>query len=229
MGRLSKHVLRCSAVLFDLDGVLVESSGSVERSWRSWALRNGLDPRAVSESCHGRRSVETVEALTPHLDARAEASRIESEQAADRMGLTACAGADRLIRALPRERWAVVTSGSRLLALARLRAGGIPVPRVLMTADDVRRGKPDPEGYLAAAGRLGLRPDACVVIEDTPAGVLAARAAGCRVIGVTGVTGALTSTADGPDLVVKTLADLGSAVDDGDLLLTGVPGGAYVR
>ena len=145
------------------------------------------------------------------------------------MGLTACAGADRLIRALPRERWAVVTSGSRLLALARLRAGGIPVPRVLMTADDVRRGKPDPEGYLAAAGRLGLRPDACVVIEDTPAGVLAARAAGCRVIGVTGVTGALTSTADGPDLVVKTLADLGSAVDDGDLLLTGVPGGAYVR
>ncbi|KAK1184386.1 HAD-IA family hydrolase [Streptomyces sp. NBS 14/10] len=205
MARITRHALRCSAVLLDLDGVLVESGHSVERSWRAWALRNDLDPEQVQALCHGRRSVETIAALAPSLDAQAEAWRLESEQAADQAELEACHGARQLVEAMPSRRWAVVTSGSRQLALSRLRTAGIPVPNVLVTADDVRRGKPSPEGYLAAAEKLGIPAAQCTVIEDTNPGVQAARAAGCTVIGILGdQLGPLHSL----EIAVRTLADL---------------------
>jgi sugar-phosphatase len=178
--------LSCSAILLDLDGVLVESGRTVERSWRGWAARHGVPEAVVLRLCHGRTSAETIAAAAPHLDAAAEADRIEREQAADTTELAACAGAAELLSTLPRGYWAVVTSGGRALATARLRAVGLPVPAVLVAAGDVHRGKPDPAGYLAAAGRLGVPPDECVVVEDARAGVLAALAAGCRVIGVAG-------------------------------------------
>ncbi|MEU4690730.1 HAD-IA family hydrolase [Actinoplanes sp. NPDC023714] len=179
-------ILRAAAVLFDLDGVLVDSGATVERSWRRWAVRQGLNPSAVLAVCHGRPTAATIAVVAPHLDAAAEARRLESEQAADSAGVRACPGAADLVAEMPAGHWAVVTSGTRALAASRLRQASIPVPDVLITADDVRRGKPDPEGYRSAAGLLGFAPSGCVVVEDAHPGVTAARAAGCRVIGVAG-------------------------------------------
>lgn len=198
-------VLTCAAVLLDLDGVLVESGSTVERSWRRWAVRHGLAPDLVVRVCHGRPSAETIAAVAGHLDARAEAEALEREQAADTGELTACPGAGDLLAALPPGRHAVVTSGSRLLATARLRGVGLPVPEPLIAAGDVPRGKPAPDGYLAAADRLGVPARDCVVVEDSRPGVLAARAAGCRVIGVAGT--ALGARSD-VDLVVPDAAAL---------------------
>ncbi|BAL88436.1 putative haloacid dehalogenase-like hydrolase [Actinoplanes missouriensis 431] len=196
-------ILHAAAVLFDLDGVLVDSGATVERSWRRWAVRQGLDPAAVLAVCHGRTTAATIAVVAGHLDAAAEARRIESEQAADSAEVRACPGAADLIAEMPAGRWAVVTSGSRALASSRLRQASIPVPDVLITSDDVRRGKPDAEGYRAAAGLLGVEPSDCVVIEDAHPGVTAALAAGCRVIGIAGP--ALGPTED-VDVLVGDLA-----------------------
>ena len=195
--------LDAAAVLFDLDGVLVDSAAAIERSWRRWSAENGLPARAVLAACHGRPSAETIAAVAGHLDAAAEAARLEQRQAADTAGLTRCRGAARLLAALPPEHWAIVTSGSRPLAISRLRAARLPVPDVLVTADDVTEGKPAPEGYLRAAVRLGVPPGRCVVVEDSASGVRAGRAAGCRVIGVAG-----DQLGGEPDVVVSSLADL---------------------
>jgi sugar-phosphatase len=124
--------------------------------------------------------------VAPHLDSKEEAKRLEAEQAEDTSSLTACPGAEALLRDLRNMPWAIVTSGSRALAVARLRAVSIPVPRVLVTADDTARGKPSPQGYLRAAACLSMEPRDCVVVEDAEAGVAAAQAAGCQVIGVMG-------------------------------------------
>lgn len=204
--------LRCAAVLFDLDGVLVDSGSTVERSWRDWARRQGLAEEDVLRVCHGRTSAATIAAVAPHLDARAEAERLEALQATDTASLRVCPGAAAVLSALPASSWAVVTSGSRQLATSRLRGVGLPVPDVLVTADDVRHGKPDPEGYLAAAARLGLDPSRCVVVEDARPGVLAARAAGCRVVGIEGPS--LGSVAE-VDVVVANLAGLAVAAVGG--------------
>jgi mannitol-1-/sugar-/sorbitol-6-phosphatase len=207
-----------AAVLFDLDGVLVDSGGTVERSWRAWAVRQGLDPSAVLAQCHGRTTATTIATVAPHLDAAGEARALEAEQARDTSELRACPGAADLIARMPGDRWAVVTSGSRPLAISRLRDAGIPLPGVLVTADDVRRGKPDPEGYLAAAASLGFPATRCVVVEDARPGVLAARAAGCRVLGIAG--SALGPESD-VDAVVPTLTSVSPAIhaDGLDLLL----------
>lgn len=195
--------LTCAAVLLDLDGVLVESGSTVERSWRGWAVRHGLAPDTVVRMCHGRPTAETISLVAPHLDARAEAEALEREQAADTSELSACPGAGRLLAALPAGRHAVVTSGGRALATARLRGVGLPVPETLVAAGDVPNGKPAPDGYLAAAARLGVAAADCVVVEDSRPGVLAARAAGCRVIGIAGA--ALGDESD-VDIVVPDLA-----------------------
>lgn len=198
--------IRCAGVLLDLDGVLVDSAAAVERSWRAWARRTGLDEAVVLAACHGRPSAETIRLVAPGLDAAAEAVRLERGQAADTAGLAACPGAAELLAGLPPDRWAVVTSGSRPLATARLRGAGLPVPAVLVSADDTARGKPAPDGYRAGAAGLGLAPGTCVAVEDARPGVLAARAAGCGV--VVGVAGPLLGPADGPDLVVGDLTEL---------------------
>lgn len=195
----------CAAVLFDLDGVLVSSGGAVERSWRQWAARNGIPAADVLAACHGRTSAATVAALAPRLDPAAEAARLEAAQALDTAELAEVPGAADLLAALPAHLWAVVTSGGRHLATARLRAAGLPVPEVLVTADDVREGKPSPEGYRAAAAALGVPSRLCVVVEDARPGVLAARAAGCRVLGVDG--GHLGPPSD-VDLVVRDLTEV---------------------
>jgi|SRR5579862_2918770 len=175
----------CAAILFDLDGVLVDSTRAVDREWREWALRKGIDGDAVMAIAHGVRTLEVIQRVAPHLDAEAEADAIENHEAGDQAGVLVMPGAADLVHSIPDGRWGVVTSGSRLLASARLRFCGLPVPKVLVTADDVAHGKPHPEPYLQGAKRLGFDPAECLVIEDAPAGIQAARAAGTKVIGIT--------------------------------------------
>ena len=172
------------AVLSDLDGVLVDSAAVIEQTWRGFADRHGLDPDEVVAAGHGRRSIDLIRLVAPHLDAEIEAANVEREEIAQASGLRPLPGARELVDAVPAERFAIVTSGSRALALARLRAAGLPVPAVLVTAEEVDDGKPHPAGYLRAAELLGVDPAHSVVLEDAPAGVEAGRAAGMTVIAV---------------------------------------------
>jgi len=178
--------MNCRALLFDLDGVLVDSAECVRRICTEWAILRGLDPDSVLKWSQGRRVQDTVRAVAPHLDVDVEVKVLVDMEANTTDGLHPVAGSHALLASLPPNAWAVVTSGARPVALLRLRHVGLPIPRTLITGDDVERGKPDPEGYLAAARALGYPPDECVVVEDAPAGVAAARAAGMRSIGVAG-------------------------------------------
>ena len=172
------------AVLSDLDGVLVDSGAAIERTWRTFAERHGLDAASVLAESHGRRSVDLIRLVAPDLDAAAEAAEIDREEIENVEGLRPLPGARELVSSVPADRFAVVTSGSRALAVARLRAAGLPVPKVLVTAEQVEAGKPDPAGYLRAAALLGVDPSECLVLEDAPAGVAAGLAAGMTVIAV---------------------------------------------
>jgi sugar-phosphatase len=172
----------CAAVLFDLDGVLVDSTAYIERQWRDWALGKGLDPEPFLRYCHGRRAVETIRLAAPMLNAEAEVARFREQAVEEEIPLAALPGARELLAALPESRWAVVTSGARGFARARLAHANLPEPRVLVAAEDVREGKPSPDGYLRAAALLGVPPSACLVVEDAPAGIEAARAAGSIVV-----------------------------------------------
>jgi mannitol-1-/sugar-/sorbitol-6-phosphatase len=178
-------VRRVSAVLFDLDGVLVESRAATERVWLDWASNNGIEEAALRSAMHGVRSGDVVRALRPELDAVAEAEEIERRQAEDVAGLAAIPGAAAALRALKGDRVAVVTSGTQSLALARLAAVGIEPPEVIVFAGDVARGKPHPEGYLTAARRLGTDPAEALVVEDAPPGIEAGRAAGAATVALT--------------------------------------------
>jgi sugar-phosphatase len=171
-------------LLCDLDGVLVDSTAAIDRVYRGWASEHGIDAALVVATAQGRPSREVVAVCAPGLDAAVQSALIEAAHVGDQEGVVAIAGALELLAETPADRLAVVTSCSDALAAARLRAAGLPVPRTLVTADMVQRGKPDPEGYLRAAAELGARPDRCVVLEDAPAGVAAGLAGGMRVIGV---------------------------------------------
>jgi sugar-phosphatase len=175
----------CAAILFDLDGVLCDSTRQVDREWREWAARKGVDGDAVMAIAHGVRTIEVIRRVAPHLDAESEAAAIENHEAQDQRGVTVMPGALDLVQSIPEGRWGVVTSGSRLLAQNRLRYCGLPVPRVLITSDDVIHGKPHPEPYLKGAEGLGYRAAECLVIEDAPAGIQSARASGMKVLGIT--------------------------------------------
>ena len=175
----------CAAMLFDLDGVLVDSTGSVTRQWRRWAEEQNLDPDKVVEIAHGVRTIEIVRRLATHLDADAEVVRLEKREADDYEGVSVMPGAAELLRAIPEDRWCVVTSGTRYLATSRLKFANLPTPTVLVSADDVSKGKPHPEPYLMGAKLLGMNPAHCLVIEDAPAGIRAAHAGGMKAIGIT--------------------------------------------
>lgn len=178
------ETIRCAAILFDLDGVLIDSGAAVERAWGRWAARHGLGRARVLAEAHGRRTTDTIRSLAPWLDVEAETRALEEAETADTDGVIALAGAVSLLESLPAGSWAVATSGTRRLAMTRLAAGGLPVPHVLVTAEDVEHGKPDPQPYIAAAEALGVEPSACLIIEDAPAGVAAGKAAGAMVVAV---------------------------------------------
>jgi sugar-phosphatase len=199
-------VRRVAAVLFDLDGVLVESREATERVWLEWAARNGIDEEELRSAMHGVRSVEVVRALRPGLDAVAESDAIERAQAEDLLGLRAIPGAAQALGALREDRVAVVTSATRALAAARLGAVGIEPPAVMVNAEDVSRGKPDPEGYLTAARRLGVEPAGALVVEDSPPGIEAGRAAGAATVGVTSTHASAALAA--ADVVIQSLVEL---------------------
>ena len=174
--------MRCRGVLFDLDGVLVDSTPAVARVWAWWAREHGFDPEEVVKKAHGRPSITTIRELLPDADHAAEDREVERREIADVEGVIPLPGAMELLQALPLERWAIVTSCTRALAHVRIAAAGLPKPKHLVTATDVRHGKPHPEPYLKGAQILGIPADDCLVIEDAPAGIRAGKAAGARVL-----------------------------------------------
>lgn len=171
-------------LLFDNDGVLVDSLAAVESAWTRWARAHDLEPEQALSIVHGRRAADTVAQLVSEDRRAAAVELIDTFEIEDADVVAAMAGVPALLAMLPPGSWAVVTSGTRLLATARLRAAGLPVPDVFITADDVAVGKPDPAGYLAAAAGLGLDPARALVLEDSPSGIAAGLAAGCSVLGV---------------------------------------------
>lgn len=172
----------CGGVLFDLDGVLADSNPAVVRVWTYWAVQHGFDPSEVVHKAHGRPSITTVREYLPEGDAEAENREIERREIEDVEDVRALPGACDLLQALPPDRWTIVTSCTRPLAVVRIRAAGLPLPKHMVTSSDITRGKPDPEPYLKGAAKLGLATSDCVVIEDAGAGVRSGKAAGARVI-----------------------------------------------
>ena len=177
--------LRARALLFDMDGTLVDSSAVVERIWRQFARRHGLDPAELLAASHGRRTGDVIARFAPAgVDVAAETALTVAQEVDDSDGVAAVPGAAELLAGLPADRWALVTSAGRDLAVRRMAMAGLDLPSVIISADDVHAGKPDPEGYLAAASRLGVPAATTIVFEDTDAGLAAARAAGAREVAV---------------------------------------------
>jgi len=174
--------IRCRGVLFDLDGVLVDSTPAVARVWAAWAHEHGFNPDEIVKKAHGRPSVATIRELLPSADHAAEDREVERREIADIDGVIPLPGAMELLKALPRERWAIVTSCTRALAHVRIAAAGLPQPKHLVTSTDVKNGKPNPEPYVKGAQILGLPANDCIVIEDAPAGIRAGKAAGAQVL-----------------------------------------------
>jgi mannitol-1-/sugar-/sorbitol-6-phosphatase len=197
---------RVSAILFDLDGVLVDSLRVVERAWRRWAREHGLPADEVLAVVHGRVAREVIGMFTPHLDAAEQAVLVGGYETQDGGELSLLPGASECVGIARQGRWAVVTSGSRALATTRLAAVGLPVPEILVTADDVTFGKPDPEPYRRAAAALGVPEAECVVVEDAPMGILAAKRAGMTVLAVT--TTHAAAALSHADLVFPGMADV---------------------
>lgn len=211
---------RCRAILFDLDGVLVDSAECVEKTWREWAKRHHLEADRVIALAHGRRAIETVRLIAPELSADAELAELAASEATTAEGIYEITGARELLERLPASGWGVVTSGIRSVAEFRLRYTRLPLPTVMICADEIARGKPDPEGYLTAAARLGRSAADCVVIEDTPAGIESARAAGMRVVAI--ATTYPHERLAAADAVVERLTDL-TVVNKGDEIQIDVP------
>ncbi len=202
------------AVMLDLDGVLADSRAAIQNAWREWAEIHDLAACDVLTSTMGTRSEDIIREIAPYLDAAAETVWLEEREG--RYPVTACAGAAEFVATLKSTPWAVVTSGRRRTAIARLRMIGIPIPEVLITASDIERGKPHPEGYLSASRALGVAPEESVVIEDSAVGVKAARSAGAQVIGIRGA--ALAGAA--VDMLVTSLRELRVSANGKELTFT---------
>jgi mannitol-1-/sugar-/sorbitol-6-phosphatase len=215
LSHMPAAVIDCDVVLFDMDGTLVDSTEVVERHWARWASRHQIDVSEILAVSHGRPTIETLRIVAPHLATEDQAARIDADEARDSHGVRAVRGALELVASLPAERWAVVTSANRALAVTRLTAAGFPIPDVLVTVEDVARGKPNPASYLHAARQLLAAADRSVVVEDTPVGVEAGLAAGATVIGVT----TTYSTLDHCHYCVADLRAIRGVHDNGSLQL----------
>jgi mannitol-1-/sugar-/sorbitol-6-phosphatase len=204
--------VRCDALLFDMDGVLIDSTPTVARVWRRFALQHGLDPQEVVSRAHGRPSIATVRDYFPEADYEQLSRQVEQQEMEDLDGVVALPGSLQLLTNLPPARWTVVTSATRALAQVRLKAAGLPLPRHIVTADDITNGKPHPEPYLKAANVLGCPASECVVIEDVPAGIRAGKAAGSKVIAFTTTVGRSQLINAGADWVLNNCSDI-SVID----------------
>ena len=200
------QTLNCRAILFDLDGTLVDSAFRVQRLWLEWGKRHGIDPQSIMGVMHGRRAGETIQIVAPHLSVNDELAILEDDEITDMGGVKPYASAQVLLSQLSAKQWAIVTSGTQRVASARLKHVGLPTPEIFITAEDVNAGKPAPDGYLLAASRLNVQPFDCVVVEDAPAGLQAAKAAEMRVIAIaSSISKEALSQAD---VVIQQLADL---------------------
>ncbi len=210
--------IHCCGILFDLDGVLVDSTPAVARVWTIWANKHGFDPGEVVRQAHGKPSIATIRELLPHADHEAENREVERGEIEDVEGVIPLPGALEILQALPQDRWAIATSCTRRLAEVRIRAAGLPLPRNLITSNDVQRGKPDPEPYLKAAKILGFAPADCIVVEDAPAGIRAGHAAGSRVLALRTTAPDAELTAAGATWIIDDLASLRLASSTPDRL-----------
>ncbi len=195
--------IACAAILFDMDGVLIDSTPAVARVWSQWARERGFDPEKVVRLAHGRPSISTIRDLLPHADHETENREVERREIADLEGVIPLPGAQRLLASLGAERYAIVTSSTRKLAEARLHAAGLPMPKFLVTSSDIVNGKPHPEPYLKAAAKLGADPRECIVVEDVPSGIRSGKAAGARVIAFPTTVKAEELRAAGADWIVE--------------------------
>jgi sugar-phosphatase len=201
-------LIQCAAVLFDMDGVLVDSTPADARVWSIWARKHAFDPDVVVREAHGRPSIATIRELLPQCDHEAENLEVERLEIEDIADVVALPGALDLLRAIPEARWNIVTSASRRLAEVRLRAAGLPVPKHLVTSNDIEHGKPFPDPYLKGAEALGISPADCVVAEDAASGVRSGKAAGARVLGLRTTSAEAELLAAGADWIADDLSAL---------------------
>lgn len=213
--------LTVDAILFDMDGILVSSLGSVERSWAKWGAMRGVDGAEAIKIAHGRRAIETIRVLRPDLDDEAEVEVIEQIEMDDRDGLTVLPGVPALLAGLPAGSWTVCTSATERLARVRMEHAGLTPPAEFITAEMVAHGKPHPEPYLRGAALLGFPPDRCLVVEDAPAGCAAGKAAGATVLATLFSHSAAELAA--ADYLVPSLADVRVAGKAGALRVSLTP------
>jgi mannitol-1-/sugar-/sorbitol-6-phosphatase len=213
-------LIQCKAILFDLDGVLIDSTRAVARVWRQWAVEHGFDPDEVVARAHGRPSLTTVSEYLPNADHAAENREVERREMRDLEGVALLPGSAQLLNQLPPDRWTIVTSCTRPLAETRLRAAGLPIPERMITSNDIKNGKPHPEPYLKGASALGFAAADCVVVEDVPAGIRAGKASGARVIAFRTTVKDPELVAAGADWLLNNCNDISVAKKSPELTLT---------
>jgi mannitol-1-/sugar-/sorbitol-6-phosphatase len=212
---VSERVFIGRAVLFDMDGVLVDSTKHVDLVWRQWARENGVDEDEVMAIAHGRRSLEVLEVVAPHLATAEEVVALERRESEGVADIELLPGALSLLSSLPAWSWAVVTSAGEEIARNRLRDVGLPEPPVLVSGDDIDRGKPNPDPYLAAAEALRVPPDSCIVFEDAPSGIEAAQRAGMKVVGL--ATTFPSEVIDAADAIARDLTHVHATAEDSNV------------
>jgi mannitol-1-/sugar-/sorbitol-6-phosphatase len=217
--------IRCSALLFDLDGVLIDSTPAVARVWHRWAVEHGFDPETVIHLAHGRPSRTTIRELLPDTDIDREDREVERGEIEDLDGVVPLPGVLQLLNSLAPERWTIATSCTRPLAEVRLRAAGLPIPRTMITSSDVKIGKPHPEPYLKAAAKLGFPASDCIVVEDAAAGVRSGKSAGARVIAFLTTMIRQELEDAGADWIVQDCTDITAPHLDAD----DIDGGLHLR
>jgi mannitol-1-/sugar-/sorbitol-6-phosphatase len=223
---VSMNQIQCSALLFDLDGVLIDSTPAVARVWHGWALEHGFNPEEVVARAHGRPSLTTVREYLPHADHAAENREVERREIEDLGGVVPLPGSLDLLASLPPDRWTIVTSCTRALAEVRLKAAGLPIPPLMVTSNDITHGKPHPEPYLKGASLLGFSAPECVVLEDAPAGLRAGKSAGATVIAFKTTAPIADLRSAGADWILNNCADIRVIASSPSLTLTLLDGQA---
>jgi sugar-phosphatase len=206
--------ITCRGLLFDLDGVLIDSTPAVTRVWTQWAIEHGFDPQKVVQKAHGRPSIATIRDYLPNENHELQNREVERREIEDLEGVVAWPGARELLESLPPDRWTIVTSCTRPLAEVRLRAAGLSIPHRLVTSNDVKKGKPDPEPYLKGAAALGFPAEECAIVEDAPAGIRSGKAAAGRVIAVRTTASDAELQEAGADWLVNDCRSISASVAD---------------
>jgi len=206
--------ISCAGLLFDLDGVLIDSTPAVARVWTKWAVARGFDPEETVRRAHGRPSIATIRDLLPNADAAKENEVVLRGEIEDTAGVVSLPGVSDLLKSLPLDRWALVTSCARPLAEVRLQTAGLPIPDKMVTSDDVRVGKPDPEPYLKGAALLGVPASECVVFEDAPAGIRSGKSAGALVVALRSTASDRELEQAGADWIITAYSELSLTSSD---------------